>query len=322
MKWLTDQGAQDVDSDPQYLLFKRALEKSLRNVARSGSRLFKKGDLKSRFSWEQADPWRKHRCIIFLIRYFLKMKNYSPFFDFKFADYKQRVRVVRTFEVRFFDLTEVCEDEPEWSGVREDDQDGVIAGAAASSSSAVRASGTDGPAMEWDDDLNDFVQVLHYQRVSSLIGSCVLTKSHVCPYTVTRVSLRCSACVHTPSSVCPYAVQRVSLLLYVFQVVKKKKPTAKTKRKKKKKPARKTKSKGRTKEIAMKTRAHAESVAAAQSESALAPSAEADSAKTSTPKKKKKKPNNKYTTPGKVSKKTKRKNTPSSTGKAKKPRRK
>ena len=71
VKWLTDQGADEVDDEPQYLLFRRALETSLRNVARSGSRLFKKGDMLSRFNWEKADPWRKHRCIIFLIRYFL-----------------------------------------------------------------------------------------------------------------------------------------------------------------------------------------------------------------------------------------------------------
>ena len=69
VRWLTDQGIEDVDANPQFLLLKRALEKSLRNVAKSGSRLFKKKDITSRANWEEADPWRKHRCIIFLIRY-------------------------------------------------------------------------------------------------------------------------------------------------------------------------------------------------------------------------------------------------------------
>ena len=98
-------------------------------------------------------------------RYFLKQKNYRPFYDFKFDDYKQRVRVVRTYEVRFMDLADLVEDEPEWiGGDQQHDQQDEVQAHPAASSGAVRAS--DGPAMEWDDDLNDFVEVNH---VSSLI---------------------------------------------------------------------------------------------------------------------------------------------------------
>ena len=159
----------------------------------------------SRSKWEQADVWRKHRCIIFLIRYFLKQKNYSPFFDFKFDDYKQRVRVVRTYEERFMDLSDVVEDEPSW-GAQEEELDGVGQPAASAASSVVR--GSDGPAMEWDDDLNDFVEVNH---VSSLILSCVLMCMEICPYTTKRVSLLMCACVLTHVCMCPHSYARVSL---------------------------------------------------------------------------------------------------------------
>ena len=71
--------------------------------------------------------------------------------------------MVRTYEVRFTDLAELVEDEPEW--IVEDQQDEVQERPVASSG-AVRVRESDGPAMEWDDDLNEFVEVNH---VSSLI---------------------------------------------------------------------------------------------------------------------------------------------------------
>ena len=72
--------------------------------------------------------------------------------------------MVRTYEVRFTDLSELVEDEPEWivEGPQVEVQEHPAASRGARG--AVRAS--DGPAMEWDDDLNDFVEVNH---VSSLI---------------------------------------------------------------------------------------------------------------------------------------------------------
>lgn len=96
------------------------------------------------------------------LRYFLKQKNYQPFFEFKFTDYQQRVRVVRTYNVRFPDLSSVLPDEPEWSA--QDEQDEVIQNATAATStvsSAARKNDTHGPPMEWDDDLNEFVEVYH-----------------------------------------------------------------------------------------------------------------------------------------------------------------
>lgn len=92
----------------------------------------------------------------------MKQKNYQPFFEFKFTDYQQRVRVVRTYNVRFSDLSSVLPDEPEWSA--QDEQDEVIQNAKAATSagsSAARTNKTHGPAMEWDDDLNEFVEVYH-----------------------------------------------------------------------------------------------------------------------------------------------------------------
>ena len=69
--WLTDKGKDDVDNNPVYIKFKCALETSMRRIAKSGSRLFKLKDIDTKKAWMKTDVWRKHRCLLYLIRYHL-----------------------------------------------------------------------------------------------------------------------------------------------------------------------------------------------------------------------------------------------------------
>ena len=59
----------DVDDNPVYKAFKVALETSMRRIAKSGSRLFKLKDIHTKKAWMKTDVWRKHRCLLYLIRY-------------------------------------------------------------------------------------------------------------------------------------------------------------------------------------------------------------------------------------------------------------
>ena len=54
-------------------------------------------------------------------RYHLKSPNYKYFYQFDFEDYLQRTRVIRTYEIRFLDMTQGkssdtfgIEDPPQW----------------------------------------------------------------------------------------------------------------------------------------------------------------------------------------------------------------
>ena len=99
-------------------------------------------------------------------------------------------------DVRFSDLESVLPDERGWYA--QDEQDEVIQEAPAApslTSSAVCKRGTDGPQMEWDDDLNDFVQVYHC--------ACVLTPLSMCPYSSMNVSL---CYVHVSLLICEYVL--------------------------------------------------------------------------------------------------------------------
>lgn len=211
VKWFTDMGEDDVEDDPEYLLFKRAMERCWRAVARSGSRLFKKGSLASRENWENADPWRFHRMEMFVLRYALKQKNYQPFYDFKFSDYNQRKRVVATWLIRFADLTDCLPDEEAWGNVNdeEDEEDVPSLAPSAGAASAASANSTEA-AMVWDDELNVFVKVSTSLSVSLRYYVCVLTLLCVCPYSIMRVSLFYYACVLTLLCMCPYPIMRVS----------------------------------------------------------------------------------------------------------------
>ena len=67
--WLTDKGTNETDGGPVYAAFKVALETAMRRIAKSGSRLFKLKDIRTKDAWIKTDVWRKHRCLLYLIRY-------------------------------------------------------------------------------------------------------------------------------------------------------------------------------------------------------------------------------------------------------------
>lgn len=69
VEWLTDKGEDAVDDEPVYISFKSALETSMRRIAKSGSRLFKLKDISTKDAWIKTDVWRKHRCLLYLLRY-------------------------------------------------------------------------------------------------------------------------------------------------------------------------------------------------------------------------------------------------------------
>ena len=72
VEWLTDKGQNNVDDNPQYTKFRDAVEEGIRAVAQSGSRLFKKGSMKTKNNWQRVDQWRKTHAVLFLLRYVLK----------------------------------------------------------------------------------------------------------------------------------------------------------------------------------------------------------------------------------------------------------
>ena len=71
VEWLTDKGSNNVDDIPAYRNFVDALEQAIRDVALSGSKLFKLGSIKSKESWQRVDKWRKILVVLFVLRYVL-----------------------------------------------------------------------------------------------------------------------------------------------------------------------------------------------------------------------------------------------------------
>jgi len=69
VEWLTDKGSNNVEDVPHYKNFVDALEEAIRDVALSGSRLFKKGSIKTKQSWQRVDKWRKVLVVLFVLRY-------------------------------------------------------------------------------------------------------------------------------------------------------------------------------------------------------------------------------------------------------------
>ena len=69
VEWLTDKGTNKVEDVPEYKDFVDALEQSIRNVALSGSRLFKQHSIKTKESWQRVDKWRKVHVVLFVLRY-------------------------------------------------------------------------------------------------------------------------------------------------------------------------------------------------------------------------------------------------------------
>ena len=54
-EWMTDKGSNEVDDTPEYKKFQDAIEKGCREVAKSGSRLFKKGSMDSKSNWRKGE---------------------------------------------------------------------------------------------------------------------------------------------------------------------------------------------------------------------------------------------------------------------------
>ena len=77
VEWLTDRGTNNVEDVPEYKNFVDALEQGIRNVALSGSRLFKKGSIKTKTSWQRVDKWRKVHVVLFILRYVMSLCQYA-----------------------------------------------------------------------------------------------------------------------------------------------------------------------------------------------------------------------------------------------------
>ena len=56
-------------------------------------------------------------------RYFLQEDNYNAYYDFRMKDYLQRTRIIKTYEIRYWDLYDACEDDPNWAKKEEGDND-------------------------------------------------------------------------------------------------------------------------------------------------------------------------------------------------------
>jgi len=77
VEWLTDKGKNDVEDVPEYKDFVDALEQGMRNVALSGSRLFKKNSIATQTNWQGVDKWRKCAVVLFILRYVCVLMNRS-----------------------------------------------------------------------------------------------------------------------------------------------------------------------------------------------------------------------------------------------------
>jgi hypothetical protein len=170
--WLTDKGAaKTVEDGDQFRSFQNAVEQGIRNVASKGSRLFKKGSIDSREMWAKVDPWRKRRCYVFLARHFLKRPNYASFNNFRFKDYVERLRLIKTYNAAYrFDPDGIIDlPVPEgWGETLTTSGDSVVAGPVLSSPSP------DKP-LEYDSDQEEWVEVISIDVI--------------CPYVHLRVSL-------------------------------------------------------------------------------------------------------------------------------------
>lgn len=69
VEWITDKGANNVEDQPVYKDFVDALEETMRNVALSGSRLFKNKSMQTRKNWQAVDKWRKCQVVLYILRY-------------------------------------------------------------------------------------------------------------------------------------------------------------------------------------------------------------------------------------------------------------
>ena len=77
LTWMTDKGKTQVDTKLLYMQLMNAVEASIRRVALSGNRLFKVHTIASKEAWHNKERWRCHRCVLFLLRYYLKSENFG-----------------------------------------------------------------------------------------------------------------------------------------------------------------------------------------------------------------------------------------------------
>ena len=205
-------GVNDIDDAPKYARFQHALETAMRRVAKTGSRLFKMKDIMSKSAWIHADVWRKHRCVIFLLRYYREDPNYSSFNDFRMKDHIQRVKVIKTFEIRFQQLHDCVGDEECWEKEEEEEQDHPAPEEHAS------VADDDAARFVYDSEEDSFVPNPKTKRIQTngmRPDPSVERKAarRVRPESDSdnvRVSSRIRVCVLMHYCVCPYALMHVS----------------------------------------------------------------------------------------------------------------
>ena len=106
LQWCVDKGRQQADKLRLYRQFLDATEQCIRNVALSGSRLFRTGSMDSAEKWRGVDLWRKHRVIVFVWKFFHKRPNLRPFDRFRERDYIERNRLIKTYNIRHREMTQ------------------------------------------------------------------------------------------------------------------------------------------------------------------------------------------------------------------------
>ena len=92
VEWLTDRGKNNVEDSVEYKHFKAALETGMRNVALSGSKLFKKNAIKTKNNWQKkVDKWRKSHIVLSILRYFPCILTYVCIYPYAFLHVSLRM---------------------------------------------------------------------------------------------------------------------------------------------------------------------------------------------------------------------------------------
>ena len=177
-----------------YVRFRNAIEQGIRNVALSGSRLFRTGSIATREKWQATDIWRKHRCVLFITRYFHKSENYSYFHNFRMRDHLQRERVIKTYDARHRLMTTGVSDTkydlldpPGWGDAPPPAAESTAAAAVSAAAAAAGPAATEEDVdCIWDSDKEEWIKVC----LSSCLCVCVLMLMCVCPHGFVCVSSR------------------------------------------------------------------------------------------------------------------------------------
>ena len=132
-------------------------------------------------------------------RYFLEEENYNAYYDFRMKDHMQRTRVIKTYEVRYWNLYDACDDDPAWAKDDEDNDeqpqmDVEAAESAPATVGAAAAAEETGEDWVYDSEEDCFVNK-NSVRGSPCCNTCVLKAKCMCPQVVTCVSSCQNACV-------------------------------------------------------------------------------------------------------------------------------